>query len=49
MSGSYQAGDRWTIFNHSVRIGRYKENLSEDELKSVEEILVKNNKKYGYS
>ncbi|MCH6574679.1 MAG: aminodeoxychorismate synthase component I [Bacteroidetes bacterium] len=46
MSGSYQAGDRWTIFNHSVRIGRYKENLSEDELKSVEEILVKNNKKY---
>jgi len=49
MRGSYQAGERWTVYNHSTRLGRYKENLTEEEIKKVESILGKNNKLYNYS
>jgi len=39
---------KWTVKNHKKRIGRYKENLNEQELKQVESILGTNNKKFGY-
>jgi len=48
MDGTYQTSDRWTVFNHSKRIGRFKENLTPEELKKVESIIGKNNLSYNY-
>jgi len=50
MNDSYQAkySDKWTVNNHKVRIGRYKENLSADALIEVENILKKNNDFFKY-
>jgi len=39
--------DKWTK-DHSKRIGRYKDELSEEELKDVEKILGKSNALYNY-
>lgn len=43
MAGSFEATPGWTIKNHSKRIGRYKENLSQEELVEVEKIVGTNN------
>ena len=49
MKNSYIAGtSKYITIDHSKRIGRFKENLTEDELVQVEKILGKNNAKYGY-
>jgi len=49
MSDSYVAGSKkYTSKDHSIRIGRFKENLTDEELVQVEKILGKNNAKYGY-
>ena len=50
MSDSYHSkvSEKWTVKNHKKRIGRYKENLSAQELESVEAILGQNNSKLNY-
>lgn len=42
------SSDDWTTFDHKFRIGRFKKNLTSEELKQVEFILGKNNSKFGY-
>lgn len=34
--------------DHSVRIGRWRENLSADEAKSVVDLVSKTNSRFGY-
>jgi len=43
------SSDDWTTFDHSFRIGRYKENLTPEILTRVDSILGKTNSKLGYS
>jgi len=40
--------DDWATFDHSVRIGRYKENLTPEMLGRVNSILGKTNSELGY-
>lgn len=41
--------DDWASYDHSVRIGRYKQNLSREMLRKVESVLGKTNSELGYS
>jgi len=43
------SSDDWASYDHSVRIGRYKQNLSTEMLKKVESVLGKTNSELGYS
>ena len=51
MQDSYHSkvSEKWTVKNHKKRVGRFRENLNNDELDLVESILGQNNKKYGYN
>jgi len=42
------SSDDWASFDHSVRVGRYKENLTPEMLSRVESILGKTNSELGY-
>jgi len=50
MDGSYHSkvSEKWTVQNHSKRIGRYKENLNPKELEQVNQILGKLNSQLNY-
>lgn len=50
MENSYQTkiSDKWLRDDHSKRIGRYKENLSEEQLRDVENILSETNSLFHY-
>jgi len=50
MEGSYVSSNqrRWYTTDHSVRIGRWKENMTEDEQISVEEIIRHMLDHFGY-
>ena len=43
------SSDDWATFDHSTRIGRYKENLTSEMIKKVETILGKTNTELGYT
>jgi len=49
MKDSFEATPGWTVSDHSKRIGRYMENLSKQELQIVENVIKKNNSRFGYS
>jgi len=49
MKDSYIAGEKYVTYDHAKRIGRYKENLTREELIDVERILGKSNAKYNYT
>jgi len=42
------SSDDWASFDHSVRVGRYKENLTSEMLSRVESMLGKTNSELGY-
>jgi len=50
MKNSYHSkiSKKWTVKNHSKRIGRFKENLTPKQLSDVEKIIDKNNSKLNY-
>lgn len=51
IKGDYHSkySDKWTVYNHKKRIGRYKENLSTTELTEVNKIIGYTNSKLNYS